>query len=444
MLVAGPYARLVRIERKPMSTCRRSAAIRALSVLVLVVLAATATAQDPVYREKNQYPVLEEIEAAREARQAERQALVDAADERAAELAEREKDQARALRLDWSGIDVPDGPGAFDAAWHNPPVPQYYTGSCWAFCSISYLESEIARLHDREIKLSEMWIVYWEYVEKARRFLREYGHSVVAEGSQDHGTLEVCRLYGVVPAEAYRGVLTEDGRFDHTPMMAELRGYLAWVKESGTWDEERNLAYVRSILDAHMGPPPTEFEYRGRRYTPRSFFDQVCALDLDAYVSIVSRLDEPFGEYVLLDVRDNWRRKDDYLNLPLETWTRVLRGALGAGHTVALGGDNSEVGMDGLHDAAVIPSWDIPAAHIDQAARELRIYNGQTTDDHGVHAVALEEHGGREWLLIKDSNRSSRLGEHEGYYMWDIDYVRLKMLAILVHEDHLEGLLPDG
>ena len=62
----------------------------------------------------------------------------------------------------------------------------------------------------------------------------------------------------------------------------------------------------------------------------------------------------------------------------------------------------------------------------------------------GVHAVAYKKNKGREWYLIKDSNRSSRLGRYEGYYMWDGDYIRLKMLAFLVHRDRLAGLLPEG
>ena len=52
--------------------------------------------------------------------------------------------------------------------------------------------------------------------------------------------------------------------------------------------------------------------------------------------------------------------------------------------------------------------------------------------------------GDRDWFLIKDSNRSSRLGQHKGYYMWDGDYIRLKMLSFLVHRDRLAGLLPDS
>jgi len=412
-----------------------------LVAAVILVGASLAAAQDPVYRVPNQYPVLEEIREARQARQAVIDSLAAAADAEAA--AERERrERAPELRVDWSQVAVPAGPSAFDPAWHHPPTPQYYTGSCWAFCSISYLESEIHRLHGREVKLSEMWIVYWEYVEKARRFLQEFGHSVVAEGSQDHGTLEVARLYGLVPRAAYAGVLSADGRYDHTPLIRELRGYLEWVREAGAWDEAQNLLVVRSILDKHMGPPPVEFAWRDRTWTPESFRDEVCALELDRYVSCVSRLDEPFGTRVLLDVRDNWRRKDDYLNLPLDRWYEVLRRTVRRGGTVALGGDNSEPGMDGLHDAAIIPPWDIPSEHLDQAARELRIVNGTTTDDHGVHAVGVIEHGGQDWFLIKDSNRSSRLGRHRGYYMWSGDYVRLKMLSYLVHADELGDLLP--
>jgi len=37
---------------------------------------------------------------------------------------------------------------------------------CWCFSTTSFLESEIYRLTQRKIKLSELHTVYWEYVEK--------------------------------------------------------------------------------------------------------------------------------------------------------------------------------------------------------------------------------------------------------------------------------------
>jgi bleomycin hydrolase len=52
--------------------------------------------------------------------------------------------------------------------------------------------------------------------------------------------------------------------------------------------------------------------------------------------------------------------------------------------------------------------------------------------------MRLDDH---DWFLIKDSGRSSRHGEHEGYYFFRDDYVRLKMLLIMVHKDSVEKIL---
>ena len=413
----------------------------ACALILLLALPLAAAAQDAVYREKNTYPVLDEMRAARQAAQAVRDSQRAAAEAEWKARREAEQAGAKDLRLDWSKIQVPAGPEAFARVWHTPPVPQFYTGTCWAFCATSFLESEAKRLSGVEVKLSEMWFVYWEYVEKARLHLQSYGATPIAEGSQDHGVLEGLRLHGAVPAAAYAGVLAADGRYDHGPLLKELKGYLAWAVDSGNVDLDRNLAAVRGILDAHMGPVPEDFVWQDAAYTPRAFADKVLRLDPDQYVSCVSRLDKPFYTRVLLDVTDNWRRKSDYFNLPLDDFYEVIFKAIGDGVTVSLGGDNSEPGMDGRYDAAVIPEWDIPARWINQASRELRIANGTTGDDHGVHVVGYLRHGDRDWFLIKDSNRSSRLGRFPGYYMWDGDYIRLKMLSFLVHRDRLAGLL---
>ena len=303
------------------------------------------------------------------------------------------------------------------------------------------MESEAHRLAGTDVKLSEMWVVYWEYVEKARAYLRSFGHTPLAEGGQDHGTLEILRQYGLVPRAAYAGVLDPDGHYDHTPLRREIKAYLDYVLENDCWDEEMDLAYVRAILDKHMGRPPVDVVFEGKTYSPRAFAREVLQLDADNYVGVVSRMDTPFYSRVLLDVEDNWRRRDDYLNLPLHDFYEVIKKSLKKGYTLSIGGDNSEPGMDGKFDTAVIPEWDIPAKAINQASREFRIVNGTTGDDHGVHVVGTTRVGGQDWFLIKDSNRSSRLGEFKGYYFWSGDYIRLKMLSFTVHKDMLEGLL---
>ncbi len=411
------------------------------TLLLVVLLSSWALAADPVYRAKNKYPILDEITAARDAVQAERDSIRDLVDQKYADEAEAKSDAHKDLRVDWSKEKFPEKPEDFEQIWHLPPTPQYYTGSCWAFCSVSYMESESHRLGGPEVKLSEMWVVYWEYVEKSRAYLRSFGHTPLSQGSQDHGTLEVFAKYGAMSREAYPGVLSEDGRHDHTPMMKELKGYLDWVLESGTWDEEQNLTYVRSILNKHMGTPPVDVVFDGRTYSPQSFLKDVLKLNMDDYVGCVSRMDTPFYTRVLLDVTDNWRRRDDYLNLPLHDFYDVIKKSVKDGYSLSIGGDNSEAGMDGMFDKGIIPEWDIPAKYINQASREFRIANNTTGDDHGLHIVGYTKVGGKDWFLIKDSNRSSRLGQFKGYYFWTGDYIKLKMLSFTIHKDRLEGLL---
>jgi bleomycin hydrolase len=234
-----------------------------------------------------------------------------------------------------------------------------------------------------------------------------------------------------------------DGRHDHHALLEELHGWLDWAETQGVWDEARVVQGARAILDAHLGAPPAVCEWEGRTLTPREFRDDVLRLRFDDYVTCVSRMERPgvaFGETMVLDVRDNWRRRDAYLNLPLDDFMAVLRKGVEKGFTFVYGGDNSEPGCDGLHDAAVIPAWDIPNKAIDQGSREHRILSRQTGDDHGVHVVGFTRHKGHDWYLIKDSNRSSRLGNFKGYYFFEGSFVKLKMLSFLAHRDVLDAI----
>jgi bleomycin hydrolase len=429
------------------STARTTLRWVRLALLASALLGGTAPARsktpDPaVYKPAYKFPIFDEMEAARKAKQAELDSLQKLVDDRYEAEAKQKKDEKRSLRLDWSRIDKPTSPAAFSACFHFPPVRQYNTGTCWAFCSTSYFESEVARTTGRQIKLSEMWTVYWEYVEKARRFVREYGHSEFSEGSEDLGTRAIYREYGAVPAEFYPGILDSLGRHDHNRLQDELQAYLDWVEAHKYWEEEKVIAYVREILDSHLGRPPERFTFEAVTTTPKQFLAEVLRLDPDDYIDVVSTMKEPFGSWILYDFPDNWRRSSSCLNLPLDTFYRVIKDAVREGCSVSLGGDTSEPGHDGGEGAAVIPSWDIPREGIDQASRELRISNGSTGDDHGIHAVGFLRHGGRDWFLIKDSGSSAQLDESPGYYFYDGDYIRLKMLSAMVHKDRLAGLLP--
>jgi len=401
----------------------------------------TPTGDRAVYQPRFQDPVLKEIEDAAKAAAAKEDAETARIRDAQKTKADEASKKATVLRFDLSRVARPAGPEAFTQAFHFAPVAQYNTGTCWSFSTTSFYESEVFRLTGQKIKLSEIWTVYWEYVAKMRRFVRERGDSLIDEGSESGAVARVWKQVGAVTEEAYPGVLSKDGRHDHSRLVAQLRLLSQWAKANDVWDEERVIAMTRAILDRELGAPPQRVAYAGREYTPQEFLAQVLRLDLDDYVEFMSTLSVPFFTRGEFKVPDNWWHDDSYYNVPLDAWYAVARGAVQKGFTAAIGGDVSEPGYNGFENIAVVPTFDIPQQFIDQDARELRFYNHSTEDDHGLHLVGWTTVAGRDWFLIKDSARSSRWGKFEGYYFYREDYLRLKMLTILVHKDAVKDLL---
>lgn len=352
------------------------------------------------------------------------------------------------LRMDFSGIAGPSGIEEFHPLFHLPPVRQGNTGTCWSFAATSLFESELKRLHGLEIKLSEMHTVYWEYVEKARRYIRERGNSALGEGSEPEAVILRMKQYGAVRESDYTGLpegVSADASgqkgHDHAELFAEFRSCLQGFRDRGEWDEPKAIAAVRGILDRRLGRPPETISVDGKAYTPKEYLDSVLRLPLDDYAAFISFKYIPFytlGEY---KVPDNWWHGRDYHNLPLDEFYGAVVGAIRKGFTVALAGDISEPGNSGPNDLAVIPSFDIPRALIDQDSRELRFAERSSTDDHVMHVVGWEKRDDGEWLLLKDSWRTAFLGKFKGYFFYRDDYVKLKMLTFLVHKDAVAGLL---
>jgi len=423
-----------------MRTARESMTV--LAVSAILATGARADDRDEVRYEKyRRDPVLREIIEKMDSLSAVADSVTKEIDARFEAEREREKEERKVIRFDFEGIEKPASPGSFDAPFHFPPVAQYLTGMCWCYSTTSFLESEISRQTGREIKISELHTIYWEYVEKARGFVRKRGNQPIAQGGESDGVLLIWEKYGAVPAAVYDGLPGVDQRHNHSMLIDELRDYLHMCRDEGWWDEESVTAHVRLILDRYLGPPPEEFEYEGRKMSPTDFFRDVIRLDTSEYVQIMSTLSVPFHTMAEFDVPDNWRPTATYYNLPLDDFCRYIGKAARSGYTVCIGGDVSEPGYYGEEDAAVVPTFDIPFEYIDQDSRELRIYNGTTEDDHGVHLLAVTEAGDRDWFLIKDSARASRRGEHEGYIFYREDYVRLKMLTCMVHSDVLEEII---
>lgn len=349
--------------------------------------------------------------------------------------------ETKTLKLDFSGYSLPKSPSEFKQYWHTTPINQGITGTCWCFSATSFFESEIYRIYKKQINLSELYTVYWEYVEKARRYVSERGNSEFGEGSEANAVRRIWSRYGVVPAEAYQGMLPGQKHHDHAVMYKEMMDYLKSVRASNAWDEQTVIATIKSILNHYLGTPPQTVIVDGKTMTPQEYLKDVVRLNMNDYVDIISLLQPGYYRKIEYPVPDNWWHDSDYYNVPLDEYINLLRGAIRKGYTMAIGGDVSEPGYVSRVQAAVVPSFDIPSEYIDENARQFRFTNGTTTDDHGLHLVGYMEKDGKNWYLIKDSGAGTYGLEHKGYYYYDEDYIRLKIMDFMVHKDAVGDLL---
>ena len=352
----------------------------------------------------------------------------------------------RRFKMDFTGMNLPTNIELYKSYWHSEPISQGNTGTCWCFSTTSFFESEIYRLTSQKVKLSEMFTVYWEYVEKAAYYIKTRGTSAFSEGSEANAVTRIWKKYGVVPLETYNGMLPGQTYHNHSKMFEEMNTYLQSLKTTKAWNEELALNTIKSIMNSYMGVPPAKIAINGKEMTPQEYLNNVLKLKLDDYCDVTSVLEKPFYEKVEYVVPDNWWHSADYYNLPLDEYMKVVKNAIRKGYTIGIGGDVSEAGFEANAQVAMIPTFDIPSEYIDDYARQFRFSNKTTTDDHGLHIVGYAEKDGKDWYMVKDSGAGSRnVGKQSksfGYYFFHEDYVKLKMMDIIVHKDMMKDVLP--
>lgn len=361
-----------------------------------------------------------------------------------------EKEPFVRFKMDQSDLDLPNDPGLYETVWCNQTESQGNAGTCWSFSTTSFYESEIFRQTGKKVELSEIYTVYWEYVEKARRYIEKRGESLFDEGSEGNAVARIMNRYGVVPEEVYTGLLDERKFHTHAKMMGEMRGFLESMKKNNAWNIEYGLETIKAIMNHHIGEPPVEFTVEGKTYTPHTYMTDYIHLNPNDFVEILSYKQEPYWQQVEYKVPDNWWHSDDYYNVPLDIFMDVVKKAVKKGYTMSIGGDVSETGFSRETNCAMVPDYDIPSAYINEDARQFRFSNETTTDDHGMHLIGILENykgSGNDWYLIKDSSSGSRnVGENDpkfGYYFFHEDYIKLKMMGFTIHKDAVKDILEE-
>ncbi len=342
----------------------------------------------------------------------------------------------------------------------TPVKNQYWTGTCWCFSTISFLESELLRNGKEEIDLSEMYVVRHTYPHKALDYIRMHGKANHSQGGQSHDVIDQIRRYGIVPENVYPGMNIEEKRHNHGEMSTILNALLEGVlKRKGKRITPRWPEAYNAVLDVYLGKPPTTFTYKGKPYTPHEFAAKYLGLNLDDFIELTSYTHHPFYKHCRIELPDNWTYNDDYYNVPIDDLERIVDHVLESGYSLVWDGDVSEKYFSSRKKGyAIVPEKDwedktmaekekeeddgitepVKEKEITQEMRQKTFDNFTTTDDHLMHIVGIaKDQVGTKFYLTKNSGGTDR--KYGGYVYMSRSFFRLKTTAIMINKHSLPG-----
>ena len=340
---------------------------------------------------------------------------------------------------------------------------QNRSGTCWAYSSLAFFESELLRKGKGQYDLCETYLVHKTYEDRAKASVRMHGDVSFSQGGSFYDAVYCMKNYGMMPETAMpaTGSLYGDTLNNFTEFFQVLEPMVNGIakgqqkKLSPAW-----FKGINAVIDTYLGEVPETFTHNGKTYTPQSYMASL-GLDMNDYVSLTSFTHHPFYEPFIIEVQDNWRWAGSY-NLPIDELMQVMDNAVRQGYTFAWGADVSEQGFtrDGIcvmPDVEKTPDltgsdmahWlglnaaqrrqestqrPMPEVTVTQEMRQEAYDNWETTDDHGmlIYGLATDQNG-KEYFLVKNSWGES--GKYKGIWYASKAFVAYKTMNILVHKD---------
>ena len=342
---------------------------------------------------------------------------------------------------------------------------QNRSGTCWAYSTLSFLESEILKKTGKTYDLCEMFIANKDYMDRAILTVRMHGDSQFSQGGSFSDVLTIMREDGICPESAMPapGTLTGDSLANFDEFFGVMGPYVAAVSKSKAKKISQQWRKgLQGIIDAYLGECPEKFVYEGKEYTPKTFAESL-GINLDDYVSITSFTHHPFYTQFAIEVQDNWRWKPSY-NVPMDEMMRIIDNAINEGYTIAWGGDVTEDGftrkglgmaydvkkarsmagtdadrwfkLSATEKRSKLDSLGVDAPEIvpTQEMRQEAYDNWETTDDHGMHLYGIaKDKNGNIFYMVKNS--WGEYGDYKGTWYMSKNFVAYKTMNFMVNKN---------
>ena len=228
---------------------------------------------------------------------------------------------------------------------------QKSSGRCWLFTGLNVLRAAaIDKYNLGDFQFSQCYCFFWDQLEKANLFLQAvidtrdksfddrevdwlFNHPI-SDGGTFTGVANLVMKYGVVPADAMpetyvanntsamatqlKNVLRQDGiKLRENPAGVKAKDLPAYLQNL----KVDMLKDIYHILVLCYGVPPTEFEWKGKTYTPVQFYKELLDYDLNGnYVMLMNDPSREYGKVYEIEYDrhlydgQNWV----YVNLPLD------------------------------------------------------------------------------------------------------------------------------
>ncbi len=362
-----------------------------------------------------------------------------------------------------------------DSVAITPVKNQKNAGTCWCYSGMGMLEAELLRTKGKVYDLSEMYVVFQTYMDRAEKAVRTSGDVSFSQGGSTYDVTYAIDHFGLVPdVEMPAGVMYGETLSNHSELTAlgnpliaaAVKARKPQVSPDGEplWKKA-----VRAVHEVYLGKCPEKFTFEGKEYTPKSFA-QSLGLKSDDYVSLTSFSHEPYstgankGKGFAIEVQDNWRWAQS-INMELDDFCQVFDDAIKAGYTVLWASDVSEA----TFSRQGVGSWDVEEKVEDNVSiDELRLVGGDTnkavavkannkevlpkpqkkvtvaerqamydtkstTDDHGMLIFGIaKDQWGNKYYMVKNSWGES--GNYKGIYYVTPEFVRAKTMNVTVNK----------